>query len=221
MNKQVNVVLAVVAALVGGSMFWVGFTAWLISMIGSNPLIFLMATPLAMGVGYAIYEGILLFADTFDHSIDEDKQTVDLEEKIKQAGNISGISTQDLSKTLQDARNKLSAINDASMRLSSNVLRYKLLDMCGYGYSIISVIARDPKDYRTARSWLNTHIDQTLTVVKKFAELDKPTMEVVQEFEQTIDYTTESFKRLLVELESNNVKDLNVDMSVLREIIKH
>lgn len=217
MNKILGVLGAI---MLGGAIAW-----GVLTMLGATPVILIAAILSGIAGGYFGFNGILGFLNEFDVK-SEQKETLRLtHEEFKDVRGLSGINGEELIELVQAARKKLRAIVDVRMRLIDVKETVGLLTLGKLGEDIINEVKRDPKDYRLARSWFNTHLDQTLNIAVKFEQAIKVNQgakadELAKDFKETIDQLEGSFNKLLDDLRANDLQALKIDMEVLNDQLK-
>lgn len=123
---------------------------------------------------------------------------------------------------LQQAEQKILAIEQACDRIGQPELRQRLTNISVLARDILAEIARDPRDLRRARKFLNTYLDGAQRVVSGYAEAHANGRAHLLE---------ENFRRVLVSIEEvfeqqhwrlleNDVRDLDVQMEVLETQLK-
>lgn len=215
-NNILSTIVAVIAAVLS--------TIGLIQMVGLNPITLIGGILFAVCVGALTYVSLLAFLTKMD-KIEAKQEVARLtHEEFTGLEGLSGINESDFKELVLGARAKLLAINDASKRLVDSNMRFKVLTLVGVGHAIVEEVKRDPKDYRIARSWFNTHLDQTLNIVNKFADVDSKSSTIrtklADDFETTISQLNTNFNNLLEDLRANDVNALKIDMEVLNDQLK-
>src|SRR5690606_27202466 len=100
----------------------------------------------------------------------------------------------------------------------------KIQRICGISNRIINNFKTDPRDVKAARTWLNQYLDQFHNIVYKYVKLSAGSKVVSgksrDEFIHTLEVIEESFLNLETKLVSNDFDALEVDMQVLRSMLK-
>lgn len=121
---------------------------------------------------------------------------------------------------------KLDAIRKAALEIRAPNTQRRIKKICEIGDKIVEDFRVDPKDVKLARSWLNTYLDQTLDIVKQYAQLSRTgarnleAQKIMVDCEDTLDLIAEKFQELLDKLLANDVMDLDVNQTVLRNMLK-
>lgn len=217
-----NDILAAIGALILTVLFMYGALQFIPYGLISFLLMFV--------AGAVVLCGGFLQIRKFLVSMDEagrEKETLRLtHEEFTGLEGLSGINVEDFKQLVQESRKKLRTIVDVRMRLLDVDATVGLLVLGKLGDDIINEIKRDPKDYRLARSWFNTYLDQTLNIATKFEDTIKTTQgakrdELCKEFKETVDQLEGSFSKLLEDLRANDLMALKVDMDVLNVQLKN
>lgn len=217
MNKILGVIGAI---LLGGAIAW-----GIVTMLGASPFVLLAAILAAMVGGFCGYNGIMGFLKEFDNKTQQTETLRLTHEEFTGLEGLSGINTEEFIELVQGARKKLRAIVDVRMRLIDVKETVGLLTLGKLGDDIINEIKRDPKDYRLARSWFNTHLDQTLNIATKFEQMrgrvkGQELAQITAEFETTVKQLETNFTKLLEDLRANDMMALKIDMEVLNDQLK-
>lgn len=217
MNKILGVIGAI---LLGGAIAW-----GIVTMLGASPFVLLAAILAAMVGGFCGYNGIMGFLKEFDNKTQQTETLRLTHEEFTGLEGLSGINTEEFIELVQGARKKLRAIVDVRMRLIDVKETVGLLTLGKLGDDIINEIKRDPKDYRLARSWFNTHLDQTLNIATKFEQMrgrvkGQELAQITAEFETTVNQLETNFTKLLEDLRANDMMALKIDMEVLNDQLK-
>lgn len=209
-----------------------GILLGILGMIGYLQVVAI--TPVTLFISILFGVGIMVFGIAgilrFDRKLQTDQARTEIlaleHQEFTGLEGLSGINADDFKQTIRNARSKIKSINEASMLLLDTNLRFKVLSLASVGNAIIEEVKSDPKDYRLARSWFNTFLDQTLSVVQRYIELEsksrvyKSNDKLTKDFEDTLDQLTENFNKLLNDLQSNDVSALQIDMEVLNDQLK-
>jgi 5-bromo-4-chloroindolyl phosphate hydrolysis protein len=156
------------------------------------------------GVGYVLYYGL-------------DPRTDKLE-------NIGDVSAELVLKTLSDAREKLSGIEaHISKDFRDLELKEKLSLAVEKSEHIIQTIQDDPKDIRVARKFLLVYLDGLEKVTDSYMAMDESDIkgETKERLHQLLDDVEIRFDKELTRLKKNNQFDLDVNIDVLHQQIKH
>lgn len=219
-----NNVLAWVGAAILGIVSGVGF----ISFVGATPITFGLGIVGGMVIGMLSYVAILQFTGQLD-KMAEDQVRFEAQRKLTHEEftgleGLSGINAEDFMATIRGARETLRAIYDASKRLTDTNRGYKVQLVVEQGHAIVDEIKKDPKDYRIARSWFNTHLTQFKDIVEKYATVGNvggPRGEVMgQDFDTTIEQLKINFGKLREDIQANDLNALRIDMEVLNDQLK-
>lgn len=176
------------------------FTAW--AGAGHDPL-----TATAFGIG-ATTAFVLLYG------LDPRRQASVI---TSADGNAERISA-----ALQQAEQQILAIDRDRSRISQPELNQRLDRITERARDILTEIARDPKDFRRARKFLNTYLDGAQRVVAGYArahendqhhELESNFRRVLVTIEQVFD---QQYQKLL----QNDLQDLDIQMEVLATQLK-
>ncbi len=118
---------------------------------------------------------------------------------------------------LQQAEQKILAIEQAGGRIRQPELNQRLTRITGLGREILSQIARDPQDLRRARKFLNTYLDGAQRVVSGYAEAhaDGQTHPLEANFRRILVTIEEVFGQQHQRLLDHDLRDLDVQMEVL------
>jgi 5-bromo-4-chloroindolyl phosphate hydrolysis protein len=137
----------------------------------------------------------------------------------------SNIDTKEVIDAITLGTTKLAAIRAAALEIRAPNTQRRIKKICEVGDKIVEDFRVDPKDVKLARTWLNTYLDQTLDIVKKYAQLSRTgaanmeAQKIMADCEETLDLIDEKFKELLAKLLANDVLDLDVDNTVLKNML--
>jgi hypothetical protein len=165
--------------------------------------------PIAIGFGAGAFAAFVLL-----YGVDERQVPV----KVKEyAGNM-----QPVTEALQQAEQKIFSIEQAGGRIDQPELNERLTRIIALARNILTEIARDPRDFRRARKFLNTYLDGAERVVNGYAEthtnLRNQTLEV--NFRRVLVTIEEVFGQQYQRLLENDLRDLDVDIEVLENQLK-
>lgn len=110
---------------------------------------------------------------------------------------------------------------EAKQIRSPNVQR-RINHIDATGRKIIEDFRIDPKDVLLAQSWLNSYLDETIQLVKGYAQLSRAgarnleAQKQMAQFDDMLDTIDENFQKLLDRLLSNDVMDFDVNMTVMK-----
>ncbi len=131
--------------------------------------------------------------------------------------NVQGVSA-----ALQQAEQKILTIEQACGRIDPPELRQRLVRISALARDILTQIARDPRDLRRARKFLNTYLDGAQRVVSGFAEAHaNGRAQLLEEnFRRVLVTIEEVFEQQYQRLLENDLRDLDVQMEVLETQLK-
>ena len=213
-----------ILSIVGAGLLAILSVIGLFQIVAVTPLTLFLAIIILLIVNFGGYLSISRFLKDLDKQEVEAKKrekTLRLtHEEFTGLEGLSGINVEDFKSLVRESRNKLRAIVDVRMRLTDIPETAGLLSLGSIGNNIINEIKRDPKDYRLARSWFNTYLDQTVNIATKYEAavmITKGDQRVAldKEFKETIDKLEVHFSNLLEDLRSNDLTSLKIDMEVL------
>jgi 5-bromo-4-chloroindolyl phosphate hydrolysis protein len=207
-------VVSKVAALGGAACVFVsGMAAFPLSFIGDLAL----AAPLSAATGL----GIWYFwpgrkAATAQEIKDLYKRMDDIE-----AGT-SGVDPKLVVEAIKTGTDKLDRIliEATQIKAPNTIRRIKHID--AIGRKIIEDFRIDPKDVLLAQSWLNSYLDETIKLVRGYAQLSKTGARNIEaqkqmaQFDDMLDTIDDNFQKLLDKLLSNDVMDFDVNMTVMK-----
>lgn len=139
---------------------------------------------------------------------------------------VDGIDPKEVIEAITLGTEKLDKILLQATKIKSpNTIR-RIQKIDKIGRKIIEDFRIDPKDVRLARSWLNTYLDETITLVGGYASLSGGNavrnMEVqkqLTQFDEMLDLIEKKFQELLDKLLANDVMDFDVNMTVMRNML--
>lgn len=176
------------------------YTAWI---AGGSTLLSSLFLGFIGTTGYFLYYG-------FDPRVDK-------------MDNIGDISAEFVIETLAMARGKLSNIEDDMRKIQEQDLYSKLRVATDKGYEILDNIEADPKDLRVARKFIIVYIDGIKNVTKSYTNMDESeiTAETKERLGELLSDVEKRFDKEILRLKKNNQFDLDVNIDVLQEQIKH
>jgi 5-bromo-4-chloroindolyl phosphate hydrolysis protein len=138
----------------------------------------------------------------------------------------AGVDNREVVEAIQMGKSKLGKIREAAGQIRAPNTQRRINKICEIGDKIVEDFRVDPSDVKLARSWLGTYLDQTLDIVTKYAQLSRTgarnleAQKIMAQCEETLDLLEQKFQELLDKLLANNVMDLDVDMTVLNNMLK-
>jgi hypothetical protein len=185
------------AYLIGLSTFFSAYVA------GAQPLFETLFLSVLAVFGYWLYYG-------FDPRKD----------KLEDFGDISADLVLD---TFHEAQEKIEAIEKNVDDISDRELSDKIDLALMRAKRVLETIAKDPKDIRTSRKFLNVYIDGVAKVTGSYTALDEKEIDpqTRERLLHLMDDVESRFEKELNRLKANNEFDLDVHIDVLKEQIKH
>ncbi|CAA6816223.1 MAG: Unknown protein [uncultured Sulfurovum sp.] len=147
-----------------------------------------------------------------------------LDPRTDKLENIGDVSAELVFKTLADARAKLSGIESHIQKDFRDLeLREKLSLAVEKSEYIIQNIQDDPKDIRVARKFLLVYLDGLEKVTNSYMAMEESDIkgETKARLHQLLDDVEVKFDKELTRLKKNNQFDLDVNIDVLQQQIKH
>ena len=137
--------------------------------------------------------------------------------------NLGDVSAEFVLETINEAKAKLSSIEEDMLQIKDTVLHSKLQTALTKADHILKTIQEDPKDVRVARKFLTVYIDGIAKVTKSYTELDEAdiTVETTARLHTLMDDVETRLDKELSRLKDNNAFDLDVHIDVLKEQIKN
>jgi len=128
--------------------------------------------------------------------------------------------------TLKEGRQKVMKLRYVARNINDMDVRQKVEKIGDVVEATFESFKKDPKDIKTARPFLNYHLDSAITVINRYTELsrsdaDSPKKKETLEKAETLLSTIENaFSRHLEKLAENDVMDLDIEIEVLRKTLK-
>ncbi len=137
--------------------------------------------------------------------------------------NLGDISAEMVIETLNEAHQKIDAIEKDTDKIQDRALHDKIDIALEKAKTILDAIAEDPKDIRTARKFLIVYIDGVAKVTSSYTameeeEIDPETRDKLLLLMEDVEVR---FQKELQRLKANNEFDLDVHIDVLKEQIKN
>ena len=128
--------------------------------------------------------------------------------------------------TIEKAVGMLRTIREAAMNVNAPNVRRRILGIANVGDEIVENLRRDTNNVKVVNLWINTYLGEFLNVVKRYGNLSRQGTESVEaqtsmaKMDETLDIIASSFDDVLKKLVNNDAMDLDVDMQVLRTMLK-
>jgi len=183
--------------LLAGATFFTAFIA------GGQPFVKSAFLAIVATVGYYMFYG-------FDPKTDKFK-------------NLGDVSAEFVLETIQEAKNKITHIEEDMQNIRDTLLYEKLTVAVSKAQTILQTIQEDPKDVRVARKFLTVYIDGVAKVTDAYTDMDEKdiTAQTKKKLHTLMDDVEERFDKELKRLKNNNEFDLDVHIDVLKEQIKN
>ncbi len=130
--------------------------------------------------------------------------------------------TRVVSEALQQAEQQILRIEESAARINQPELKQRLARISALGRDILTEIARDPRDFRRARKFLNIYLDGAQRVVTGYAETHANLRNQIldENFRRVLVTIEEVFGQQYERLLENDLRDLDIDIEVLENQLK-
>lgn len=137
--------------------------------------------------------------------------------------NLGDVSAEFVLKTINEAKTKLSHIENDMEEIKDTHLYEKLNIAVKKAQKILQTIQEDPKDIRVARKFLIVYIDGIAKVTDAYTDMEESQIntQTKEKLHKLMDDVEQRFDKELVRLKNNNQFDLDVHIDVLKEQIKN
>lgn len=129
-----------------------------------------------------------------------------------------GVTSEEVLEILNEADQKILAIEDARSRIHNVELKDRLRDIIAGVREIMAIVEDDPTDLRRARKFLRTYLDGAQRVTQGYADMHKYGDE--SELEDNFRSVLTTIETVIVEqkekLRENNLTELDVQIEVLQ-----
>lgn len=201
LNKILASIVAVLAAII---FFFIP-----IFVIGQNPFSILGGLLASMLIGYLSFASVGSFMDMMDETKEKKDSEVPLVTSM-------GESERQL---IMTARAKSKDLENAIKKVKIHTNGYELLQVFK---DIVKEMERDQSDFQIVRTFVNVHIDTTISVIDQFAKnQDYATSQIIDEFQKTIDGLIPTYQGILKELRNNDLLGLQIEMDILKHQIRN
>ena len=201
LNKILASIVAVLAAII--------FFFIQIFVIGQNPFSILGGLLASMLIGYLSFASVGSFMDMMDETKEKKDSEVPLVTSM-------GESERQL---IMTARAKSKDLENAIKKVKIHTNGYELLQVFK---DIVKEMERDQSDFQIVRTFVNVHIDTTISVIDQFAKnQDYATSQIIDEFQKTIDGLIPTYQGILKELRNNDLLGLQIEMDILKHQIRN
>ncbi|MBX2823088.1 MAG: 5-bromo-4-chloroindolyl phosphate hydrolysis family protein [Gammaproteobacteria bacterium] len=168
-----------------------------------------------MGNGYSLIEGVLFGLSVFIgaylfYGFDPSRENPDI--------STIGITSEEVIELLDEAEEKIAAIDSARGSLRNREFRDRLRRITDEAREILVTIEEDPRDARRARKFLKVYLDGTQQVTEGYAKAhrdeDNPALE--DNFRRVLDTIETVIADQQQKLRQNNLTELDVQIEVLQ-----
>jgi 5-bromo-4-chloroindolyl phosphate hydrolysis protein len=179
---------------------------------------------LALGVPLAIVTAAGIFK--FWPSAHQVQREQELDTVIAAVSKQAGIDTKEVLEAINTSKAKLEKIRQHAADIRAPNTKRRIEHICKIGDQIVEDFRVDPKDVRVARSWSGTYLDQTIDLVKAYAQLSRTGARNIEaqnqmaKFDSMLDLIESKFDELLKSLLENDVMDFDVNASVMRNMLE-
>jgi 5-bromo-4-chloroindolyl phosphate hydrolysis protein len=149
-----------------------------------------------------------------------------LDTLIESVSKQAGIDPKEVVEAINTANTKLATIRKHAEDIRAPNTKRRIGKICNIGDQIVEDFRVDPKDVRVARTWIGTYLDQTIDLVKAYAQLSRTgarnieAQEKMAQFDSMLDLIESKFDELLKTLLENDVMDFDVNVSVMRDMLE-
>ena len=134
----------------------------------------------------------------------------------------SGVNYEKLIKDIQEAEEKLKAIEKSHEEIEDLELKSAITKASKRAEDILNTIKEDPKDIRIARKFMVVYLDGIKDVVNRYNSLEDHTLDSSfrQRLIELLNEASTRFDKELDRLKSNEVFDLDVQIDALKQQLK-
>ena len=172
-----------------------GLTAW--AGVGHS-------VPIALAFGTGAFAAFVLL-----YGLDPRRSSAVIESGHRDAERINA--------ALQQAEQKILTIDQARSRINQHEMNQRLDHITALARDILEEIARDPRDFRRARKFLNTYLDGAQRVIAGYARahVNGHSYKLEDNFRRVLITIEEVFEQQYQRLLQNDLNDLDVQLEVL------
>jgi len=168
-----------------------------------------------MGNGYSLIEGLLFGLSVFIgaylfYGFDPSRSNPDISS--------IGITSEEVIELLDEAEEKIAAIDNARSTLRNREFRDRLRRITDEARQILVTIEEDPRDARRARKFLKVYLDGAQQVTEGYAKAhrDEDNPELEDNFRRVLDTIETVIADQQQKLRQNNLTELDVQIEVLQ-----
>ncbi|MDA3901034.1 MAG: 5-bromo-4-chloroindolyl phosphate hydrolysis family protein [Spirochaetes bacterium] len=139
---------------------------------------------------------------------------------------IRGVENSEARTVLTKGFEKQQTLKKLKIKVSKREIREKVNSIIDVVDRIFECIKNDPTDIKAARQFLNYYLDSTITILNKYIELSKHSTasseieETLKKTEELLDTIHHSFEVQLGKLLSNDVMDLDTEITLLEKTFR-
>ncbi len=139
---------------------------------------------------------------------------------------VAGISQEMLNEALKTGKEESTEIKRLSLLIQDEEIRKEALGIAKVYDDILEDIQKDPKDLRTARSFLNYYPDAVIKILRRYTEIqprssiDPSIKASLVKAEKMINTIAGGFNKQLAQLLQDDVMDLDTELELLRRTMQ-
>ncbi len=143
--------------------------------------------------------------------------------EIKMADSASAMT---IRKTIFEGKKKVSKIRSGGNVIRKPEARTMILEICSLADEIFKNFEKDPADIKAAKKFLNYYLDATVNIVEKYKELSRQNLtsneskEALDKSDAVLETIRNAFKKELEKLLTNDIMDLDAEISLLEQTFK-
>ena len=132
----------------------------------------------------------------------------------------------DLESSLAEGKRKLGDIKKHQRMIKDRTVLSEVDSICAMVEKILAEVKRDPGDLKEARQFLSYYLDATITILNKYAMLSSHNVKdpgihsSLERAENMLKTINKAFEKQLARLLTNDVMDLDIELSLLERTIK-
>lgn len=132
----------------------------------------------------------------------------------------------DFESSLLEGKKKLAGIVAFRKQIRDEAIIVKINTICLTVEKILVEVRRDPSDLKAARQFLSYYLDATINILNKYVTLsaqnvsDSGITSSLKRVESMLDTIAHAFEKQLTRLLSNDVMDLDTELSLLEKTIQ-